>query len=79
MSLYRGRESGAGGCAASGGLCGSLRSITFEPMDDLRGQVTDCLLQGLQIAMDVACHSLIRKARLDDPSMDEGGCLVTMT
>lgn len=56
-----------------------LHSIAFAPMDDLHGRVTDCSLEGFQIAMDVSCHSFIRMARLAEPLMTNGGSLTTMT
>ena len=56
-----------------------LHSIAFAPMEDLHGRVTDCSLEGFQLAMDVSCHSFIRMARLAEPLMVDGGCLVTMT
>lgn len=56
-----------------------LHSIAFAPMDDLHGRVTDCSLEGFQIAMDVSCHSFIRMARLAEPLMTKGGSLTTMT
>jgi enoyl-[acyl-carrier protein] reductase I len=56
-----------------------LHSIAFAPMEDLHGRVTDCSLEGFQIAMDVSCHSFIRMARLAEPLMTKGGSLTTMT
>lgn len=56
-----------------------LHSVAFAPMEDLHGRVTDCSLEGFQLAMDVSCHSFIRMARLAEPLMIDGGCLVTMT
>ncbi|NBC32712.1 MAG: enoyl-ACP reductase FabI [Alphaproteobacteria bacterium] len=56
-----------------------LHSIAYAPMEDLHGRVTDCSLSGFQLAMDVSCHSFIRMARLAEPLMVNGGCLVTMT
>ncbi len=31
------------------------------------------------MAMDVSCHSFIRIARLAEPLMPQGGCLLTVT
>jgi enoyl-[acyl-carrier protein] reductase I len=56
-----------------------LHSIAFAPRDDLHGRVTDCSADGFGIAMDVSCHSFIRTARLAEPLMTEGGCLLAVT
>lgn len=56
-----------------------LHSIAFAPKDDLHGRVTDCSREGFLRAMDVSCHSFMRMARLAEPLMSRGGCLLTMT
>lgn len=56
-----------------------LHSIAFAPKDDLQGRVTDCSRDGFLRAMDVSCHSFMRMARLAEPLMEKGGCLLTMT
>lgn len=56
-----------------------LHSIAFAPTDDLHGRVTDCSAAGFGVAMDVSCHSFIRMARLAEPLMAEGGCLLAVT
>lgn len=56
-----------------------LHSIAFAPRDDLHGRVTDCSASGFALAMDVSCHSFIRMARLAEPLMTNGGCLLTVT
>ncbi len=62
-----------------GGLDFLLHSIAFAPRDDLQGRVTDCSDAGFALAMSVSCHSFIRMARLAEPLMNEGGCLLTVT
>ena len=62
-----------------GGLDFLLHSIAFAPKEDLHGRVTDCSAPGFAMAMDVSCHSFIRMARLAEPLMAEGGCLLTVT
>lgn len=47
--------------------------------DDLHGRVTDCSAAGFAMAMDVSCHSFIRVARLAEPLMRQGGCLLTVS
>jgi enoyl-[acyl-carrier protein] reductase I len=56
-----------------------VHSIAFAPKDDLHGRVTDCSRDGFMRAMDISCHSFIRMARLSEPLMKNGGCLLTMS
>ncbi|MDR1351511.1 MAG: enoyl-ACP reductase FabI [Zoogloeaceae bacterium] len=56
-----------------------LHSIAFAPKDDLHGRVTDCSREGFMRAMDISCHSFARMARLAEPLMQDGGCLLTMS
>lgn len=56
-----------------------LHSIAFAPREDLHARVTDCSPEGFAQAMDVSCHSFIRMARLAEPLMKNGGCLLTVS
>ncbi|WP_225984786.1 enoyl-ACP reductase FabI [Noviherbaspirillum aerium] len=56
-----------------------LHSIAYAPKEDLHGRVTDCSAAGFAMAMDVSCHSFIRIARLAEPLMHQGGCLLTVS
>jgi enoyl-[acyl-carrier protein] reductase I len=56
-----------------------LHSIAYAPREDLHGRVVDCSQAGFALAMDVSCHSFIRVARLAEPLMTNGGCLLTVT
>jgi enoyl-[acyl-carrier protein] reductase I len=56
-----------------------LHSIAYAPKEDLHSRVTDCSQAGFNMAMDVSCHSFIRMARLAEPLMKAGGCLLTVT
>jgi enoyl-[acyl-carrier protein] reductase I len=56
-----------------------LHSIAFAPKEDLQSRVVDCSQSGFNMAMDVSCHSFIRMARLAEPLMARGGCLLTVT
>ncbi|MEJ2376494.1 MAG: enoyl-ACP reductase FabI [Pseudolabrys sp.] len=56
-----------------------LHSIAYCPKDDLHSRVVDCSLNGFNEAMDVSVHSLIRMARLAEPLMADGGCLLTLS
>lgn len=62
-----------------GGLDFLLHSIAFAPRDDLHGRVVDCSAEGFALAMDVSCHSFLRMARLAEPRMAQGGCLLCVT
>jgi enoyl-[acyl-carrier protein] reductase I len=56
-----------------------LHSIAFAAEQDLHSRITDCSQAGFALAMDVSCHSFIRMARLAEPLMQNGGCLLTVT
>jgi enoyl-[acyl-carrier protein] reductase I len=56
-----------------------LHSIAYAPKEDLHSRITDCSQAGFALAMDVSCHSFIRMARLAEPLMTGGGCLLTVT
>jgi enoyl-[acyl-carrier protein] reductase I len=56
-----------------------LHSIAYAPKEDLHRRVTDCSQAGFALAMDVTCHSLIRLAKLAEPLMTAGGCLLTVS
>lgn len=56
-----------------------LHSIAFAPREDLHGRVVDSSAEGFAVAMDVSCHSFLRMARLAEPLMTDGGCLMCVT
>lgn len=56
-----------------------LHSIAYAPTEDLHARVVDCSQAGFLVAMDVSCHSFIRMAKLAEPLMKDGGCLLTVT
>lgn len=56
-----------------------VHSIAFAPKEDLHGRVTDCSREGFSRAMDISCHSFMRMAKLAEPLMKNGGCLLTMS
>ncbi|AYO75742.1 MULTISPECIES: enoyl-ACP reductase FabI [Sphingomonadaceae] len=62
-----------------GGLDFLLHSIAFAPKDDLHGRVIDSSADGFAMAMDVSCHSFLRMAKLAEPLMTDGGCLLCVT
>jgi enoyl-[acyl-carrier protein] reductase I len=61
------------------GLDFLLHSIAFAPREDLHGRVVDSSAQGFATAMDVSCHSFMRIAKLAEPLMVDGGCLLCVT
>lgn len=56
-----------------------LHSIAYAPKEDLHQRVVDSSQSGFATAMDVSCHSFIRMAKLAEPLMKDGGCLLTVT
>lgn len=56
-----------------------LHSIAFAPREDLHGRVVDASAEGFAQAMDVSCHSFLRMAKLAEPLMTDGGCLLCVT
>lgn len=56
-----------------------VHSIAYAPREALCGRVTDCSAEGFARAMDVSVHSLVRMARLAEPLMADGGCILTMS
>ena len=56
-----------------------LHSIAYAPTEDLHSRIIDCSQAGFAVAIDVSCHSFIRMARLAEPLMADGGCLLTVT
>lgn len=62
-----------------GGLDFLLHSIAFAPREDLHGRVIDCSADGFALAMNVSCHSFLQMARLAEPLMADGGCLLCVT
>jgi len=57
----------------------AVHCIGAAPAGDLRGRLADCSSEGFLRAMDVSVHSFIRLARLAEPLMERGGCLLTLT
>ncbi|HQG31293.1 MAG TPA: enoyl-ACP reductase FabI [Deltaproteobacteria bacterium] len=56
-----------------------LHAIAYAPLQDLRGRLVDVSQEGWNIAMDVSVHSFIRMAKLAEPLMTNGGCLLTLS
>lgn len=57
----------------------AVHCISAAAPADLRGRVADCAREGFPRAMDVSVRSFIRLARLAEPLMERGGCMLTMS
>ena len=51
----------------------------YARKEDLSGRITDCSAEGFAIAMNVSVHSFLRVAKLSEPLMTAGGCLLAMS
>lgn len=56
-----------------------VHSIAFAPQNDLHGRVVDSSREGFLRAIDISAHSFVRMAKLAEPLMKDGGCLLTMS
>ena len=54
-------------------------AIAFARADDLHGRITDCSADGFALAMRVSVHSFLQMAKLSEPLMTHGGCLLAMS
>jgi enoyl-[acyl-carrier protein] reductase I len=54
-------------------------SIAYARKEDLAGRITDCSAEGFALAMQVSVHSFLRMAKLSEPLMTQGGCLLAMS
>jgi enoyl-[acyl-carrier protein] reductase I len=56
-----------------------LHSIAYARAEDLHGRIIDVSADGFSFAMDVSVHSFLRMAKLAEPLMISGGCLLAMS
>ena len=56
-----------------------LHSIGYARAEDLHGRIVDCSADGFSFAMQVSVHSFLRMAKLAEPLMISGGCLLAMS
>jgi enoyl-[acyl-carrier protein] reductase I len=56
-----------------------LHAIAYAPKADLQGRLVDCSAEGFAEAMAVSVHSFVHMAKLAEPLMLDGGCLLTVT
>ena len=56
-----------------------LHSIAYARKEDLHGRITDCSAEGFGLAMQVSVQSFLQMAKLSEPLMTAGGCLLAMS
>ena len=56
-----------------------LHSIAYARAEDLHGRIVDCSAEGFAFAMQVSVHSFLHMAKLAEPLMADGGCLLAMS
>lgn len=56
-----------------------FHAVAWARKEDLHGRLTDCSAKGFAESMLISCHSFIRMARLAEPMMQRGGCLLTLS
>ena len=54
-------------------------SIAYARKEDLHGRITDCSAEGFGLAMQVSVQSFLQMAKLSEPLMTAGGCLLAMS
>jgi enoyl-[acyl-carrier protein] reductase I len=54
-------------------------SIAYARKEDLGGRIIDCSADGFALAMQVSVQSFLRIAKLSEPLMKAGGCLLAMS
>jgi enoyl-[acyl-carrier protein] reductase I len=57
----------------------ALHSIAYARAEDLHSRIIDCSADGFAFAMQVSVHSFLRMAKLAEPLMTSGGCLLAMS
>jgi enoyl-[acyl-carrier protein] reductase I len=56
-----------------------LHSIAYARAEDLHRRIIDCSADGFSFAMQVSVHSFLRMAKLAEPLLTSGGCLLAMS
>jgi enoyl-[acyl-carrier protein] reductase I len=56
-----------------------LHAIGYARVEDLHGRIIDCSAGGFGFAMQVSVHSFLRMAKLAEPLMASGGCLLAFS
>lgn len=56
-----------------------IHSMASTTKEALHSRLVDCSAKDFALTMDITVHSLIRFAKLAEPLMSKGGCLLTMS
>ena len=56
-----------------------VHSIAFAPLDDLKGETTDCSREGFRIAMETSAYSLLAVGRLCRKILAKDASILTLT
>jgi len=56
-----------------------LHSIAYAPLDDLKGETTDCSREGFRIAMETSAYSLLAVGRLCRKMLSKDSSILTLT
>ena len=56
-----------------------LHSIAYAPLDDLKGETTDCSREGFRIAMETSAYSLLAVGRLCRKILSKDASILTLT
>lgn len=57
----------------------AVHAIAYAPKACLTERIVECDREAFFRAIDISCHSFVRMARLAQPLMAHGGCLMTMS
>jgi enoyl-[acyl-carrier protein] reductase I len=56
-----------------------VHSIAYAPLDDLKGETTDCSREGFRIAMETSAYSLLAVGRLCRKILSKDASILTLT
>ncbi|MCX7417847.1 MAG: enoyl-ACP reductase [Planctomycetia bacterium] len=56
-----------------------VHSIAYAPLEDLKGETTDCSREGFRIAMETSAYSLLAVGRLSRKILSKDASILTLT
>ena len=56
-----------------------VHSIAYAPLDDLKGETTNCSREGFRTAMETSAYSLLAVGRLARPILSKDSAILTLT
>jgi len=56
-----------------------LHSIAFAPLEDLKGETTNCSREGFRVAMETSAYSLLAVGRLSRSFLSKDSSILTLT